>query len=773
MFISYLKIAIRSYYRNKATTIINLIGLSIAFCLFILLMLYVNNEITTDKYHTKLDRIFRIIEGDDVTNTTSSTLARYVKESYPEVKQACRTLNISGKVMYDGENFKFKQMCLADSNYFRVFDYDLIAGDLNQALVGANGLVITQSFAEQLFGDEDPLNKVVQLGENSYWLEEGFSFVVKAVIKDVPQNSSLIVDGFMSFGMIEKTAPYMMNNENILNFTTWVLLNHSSAKEKILEPLNIELKNRYYGWNQTELQPLSELFFSQSRDNYRHGNIQLVYLFSALACFIVFMACINYINLANAQASSRAKEVGMRKVMGALKRKLIIQFLSESIFLVFVSLIIGFLLAEFLIGKFNLLANTNFRVRTFYQFKYLLMFIPGVLLIGVLSGLYPTIVLLKFKPIDVIKTRWTKIAGGLNVRRVLLIVQFVISLVMIFGTIMIYRQLQFVKHMNLGFDKEKIIHLQTRDKLTKKDHPFKIQIQALPGVKMIAVCDGIPGDVQNGMGADVADQKLEMRHLKIDQNYLEMMNIKLMLGEGFTRDSIDMKKTFMVNQAAVKKYGWDDPLSIKIWNRKCVGVVKDFNFKSAHLPIGPLFITYEEWMSELCVKYEGVNLTELIGSIEQIWIDNFPNRPFEYRFADTVFDNLYKSEDRLAKIVSYFAFISLLIASLGLLGLTSFIVNQRTREIGIRKIHGSSTTDIIKMFSFDFIKWLTIAFIISIPISWYLIDLWLQNFAYRVSIDWWVFAVGAMISLLISLVTIISLTYRAAVMNPVDSLRYE
>lgn len=773
MFNYYLKTAIRSFYRNKATTFINILGLSIAFCLFILLMLYVNNELTTDKYHTKLDRIFRIIESNGVTNTTSSTLASYVKANYPEVAQSCRTLSISGKILYDEKSFNFNQMCLADSNHFSVFDYELIKGDLNRALEGENGLVITETFAKQLFGDEDPLNKIVQLGENSYWLREGYSLVVKAVIKDVPQNSSLIVDGFISLSMLEKTAAYMMNNENVLNFTTWILLNQSDATKNVLELLDLELKNRYHGWNRTALQPLDELFFNQTRDDFRHGNIQLVNLFCALAFFIVFMACINYVNLANAQAILRAKEVGMRKIMGAPKGRLIIQFLSESIFLILLCLIIGFLLAEFMIDNFNLLAKTNFKVKTFYQFNYLLIVIPGALMIGMLSGLYPTLVLLKFRPIDVIKSRWIQNIGGLNVRRILLIVQFVISLMMIFGTIMIYRQMQFVKHMNLGFDKEKIIYLQTRDKLTKKDHPFRTKIQSMPGVKMLAVCNGIPGNVQNGMFTDLADQKIEMRHLKIDQNYLELMNIKLVLGEGFTRDSTDMLKTFMMNQSAVKKYGWDDPLSVKIWGLKCVGVVEDFNFKSAHQPIEPLFFTYEEWMKELCVKYESDHLAKLLESIEQSWIDNFPNRPFEYRFVDDVFDNLYKSEDRLAKIVSYFAVISLLIAGLGLLGLTSFIVNQRIREIGIRKILGSSSSQIIKMINVDFIKWLLIAFIIFIPLGWLIATEWLQNFSYRTNISWWVFAISGLVLFLVTIIAIRIQAYCAANMNPVDSLRYE
>ncbi len=773
MFKSYLKTIIRSFIKNKSTTLINVIGLSLAFCLFILLMLYVNNELTTDNYHLKADRIFRVISDEGKIHTTSSTLATFISENYPELEQACRTLHLKGKLSFNNQNFPFKQMCLADSNYFKIFSHQKIMGNLNSALSDMNGLVLTKSYAKKLFGDQNPINKVVQLGENNYWLKEGYSLVVKAVIEDVPENSSLKVDGFISFNMIQKLAPYMLNNENILNFTTWLLLNQQKDKEKIIEKLNQELQKRYYDWEQTVLQPLPELFFEKTNDDFRHGNLQLVYLFATLAVFIVFMACINYINLANAQASSRAKEVGLRKVVGASKWKLIFQFLLESGLITFISLIIGFVLAELFIGKFNLLANTNFEVKTFYQLKYIWAFIFGAVIISIFSGLYPSLVMIKFHPIDILKSRFSGGGKGLNLRRILLVTQFVISLIMIFGTIMIYQQLRYVNHLNLGFDKEKIIHLQTRDNLVKKDHPFNTQIKAIPGVEMIAVCSGIPGDVVNGMGASVEGKNILMRHLKMNEDFLDLMKINLVQGKGFTRDTIDISKTFMVNETAVKNFGWDDPMKIKIWGRKCVGVVKDFNFTSIHQDIGPLFFTYEGNMTDLCVKFSGNQITPLLNKIEQVWSNNFPERPFEFRFVDSVLEDQYKTEERLGKIVSYFAFISLFIASLGLFGLTSFIVNQRTKEIGIRKTLGSSSNQIIGMISFDFLKWFIVAFVIFIPAAWYIAHSWLDNFSYQTRVSWLIFALSGLLLALISALVIRLQTYRAASINPVDSLRYE
>jgi len=765
---SSLKIALRSFTKSITFSLINLFGLSIALALFILLILFASNELQTDKYHNKSDRIYRLAEREKQFTFTGAKFAQYINESYPEVEEVCRTYITGGDFSSDAIETHIDKVALADSNYFKIFTHELLLGDFKNALNGDNGLILTESESKKLFGDENPIGKVVQWSNT-------INLVVNAVIKDLPINSSMQVEAFASFmclKWINHDALYSDGNWSVM---TWLMLKENTKYKNLETKISPDLATKFGQNTNFGLQNLEDIYFNNSivDRNIRHGNIQLVYLFIGLAIFILILACINYINLTTASANTRAKEVGVRKVVGANKTKLRTQFLTESCTLVFISLIFGFLLAEFFIPTFNLLANTSLTIKTFYELRYIIGFLIGVLLLGIISGLYPALLLSSFRPVEVLKGENSKSKNGLLARRVLLIFQFVISMIMIVGAIIIYRQVDYVKHLDLGFNKEQIIHLRTRDNLVKKSNSFKDEILAVPGVEIVSVCQGIPGDISNGMAAEVEGEEIFMKHLRFDENYLELMGINLIDGIGFTADSTDIGKNYLINEAAVKQFGWEDPYEINLWGMKCIGIVNDFNFASLHQPIGPLFMTYNPSMRQLVIRFTSTEVSRILQDLEDIWNNHYSEDPFKFEFVDDIVDQQYRTEEQLGKIIGYFAFFALIIATLGLLGLTAFMIQSRTKEIGIRKVHGGSTTDILKMFSFDFLKWLCIAFIISIPISWYLMDFWLQNFAYRVSIDWWVFALSGLISLLISLITIISLTYRATVMNPVDSLRYE
>ncbi len=766
---SYIKIALRSFTKNITFSLINLFGLSIAFALFILLSLYITSELTTDSHLENIEDIYILHERNNNHISTNGMFAEYVNERYPEVKQVCRTFNWDDAEFFtDDDHFiKVDKFGLVDSNYFKIFDSEVILGNLDEALKGNNGMVITETMSKALFGDENPLGKTVSLGNE-------YDFIVNAVIPDLPKNSTYIVECFLSVESFSDISPGILTNPGNWSTPTIVEVHKNTNIALLEEKLSKDLLEQYGRNTNWGLFPYSKLYFD-GFDDFRHGNKQFVMLFLGIAIFILLIACINYINLTTARAGSRAREVGIRKVVGAYKQKLIRQFLTESILLIFVSLILGFLLAELSISEFNRLAQAELHVKEFYAYPYNFIFIVGAILLGILSGLYPAFALTSFKTVEVIKGKVTKSKGGTIVRKVLMVFQFVISMVMIVGTIVIYLQINYVKSVNLGFNKENVIHLRSSENAFMNAQDLKTDLLAIPGVEKVSFSRGTPGAITNGMYDDKSGQEVQMRHLYCDPDFMDLFDLEMASGRNFSwADSADIRKTYMMNEAAVKQFGWEDPYEIKLWGLKLIGIVKDFNFKSLHQPIGPLFITYFRTMEQINIRISGMNQREVIAKIEKAWVKKYPEDPFDFRFVDQIVDQQYKEEERLGTIINYFSVFALIIACMGLLGMTSFMIQQRHREIGIRKVHGSTVNQIIKMLSFEFVKWVVLAFIISTPLSYYLMDTWLSNnFTFRVDLDWWIFLVSGVLVIFISLITVGILSYRAAQMNPVDSLRYE
>lgn len=769
---SYFKIAVRNFTRNIGFSLINLIGLSIAFALFILLSLYIKSELTTDKHIDNLDNIHCLIEKNRGHIFGSGLFAEFVDERYPEIKQVCRSIIFDGEFFIeDGNYIYFDKVGLVDSTYFKVFSNKAILGELDHALVERNGMVLTQRSAKALFKDKNPI------GEKVLW-NKRYEFIVNAVVPDIPENSTYAVDVYISITSLLNIPNGPLTNPNDWGINTFVELEKSADIPQLEKKLSKDLLAEFGRDADWGLISYKNIYFDQkvqAPDEFRRGNKQFMMLFIGIALFIIVIACINYINLTTAKAGSRAREVGIRKVVGAHKQKLIKQFLSESILLIFVSLIFGFLLAELSIGEFNRLAETNLHVKSFYLFPFNILFIIGAILIGLISGLYPALVLTSFKTVEVIKGKVASSKGGILARKSLMVFQFVISLVMIVGTIVIYRQINYVKHINLGFDKENVIRLKTKDNAYVNAQAFKNELLEIPGVQKIAFANAVPGDISNGMFAQVDGKDINMRHLKCDPAYFDLMGLQLVNGRFFSsEDEADRSGRYMMNEAAAKIYGWEDPYQIKLWGFNLIGIVKDFNFQSLHQPVAPLFITFLDNMNEIVIRISGTNQMTTIDAIEKAWLKKYPEDPFNFEFVDQVVDQQYKAEERLSEIVSYFSVFALIIACMGLLGMTSYMVHQRKKEIGIRKVHGGNTNQIVKMLSFEFVKWVVLAFIISTPLSYYLMNTWLtNNFTFRVDLDWWIFLVSGVLVIFISLITVGIQSYRAAQMNPVDSLRYE
>lgn len=766
---SYIKIAIRSFTKNITFSLINLFGLSIAFALVILLSLYINSELTTDNHIENIDNIYILHEKNNNGISAGGMFAKFINDRYPEVKQVCRTFYWNnGEFFTDDDHFiKMDRFGLVDSNYFKIFNCEVLLGDLKEALKGDKGMVLTETTSKALFGDQNPIGKTVSI-DNEY------EFIVNAVIPDQPENSTYAVGCYLSVECFLELQEGLLTNPGNWSTPTIVEVRENTNIPQLEEKLSRDLLEQYGRNTNWGLYPYKDLYFD-GPEAYRHGNKQFVMLFIGIAIFILLIACINYINLTTARAGHRAREVGIRKVVGAYKQKLIIQFLSESTLLIFISLIFGFLLAELCITEFNRLAQSDLQVKEFYAYPYNIIFILGSLLLGLFSGLYPAFVLTSFKTVDVIKGKITKSKGGSIARKALMVFQFVISMIMIVGSIVIYLQINYVKNVNLGFNKENVIHLATNDNAFMNAQDFKTDLLAIPGVEKVSFSRGTPGAISNGMYDEITGQAVQMRHLYCDPDFMDLFDLEIVSGRNFSwADSADIRKTYMVNEAAVRQYGWDDPYEIKLWGLKLIGVVKDFSFKSLHQPIGPLFITYFRTMEKINIRISGINQSEVIAKIEQAWLKKYPEDPFDFKFVDQIVDQQYKEEERLSTIISYFSVFALIIACMGLLGMTSFMIQQRHREIGIRKVHGGEVSQIVKMLSFEFVKWVVLAFIISTPLSYYLMNTWLtNNFTFRVDLDWWIFLVSGVLVIFISLITVGIQSYRAAVMNPVDSLRYE
>ncbi len=770
---SYIIIALRSFKKNVGTSLINLFGLSIAFALFILLFLYINSELSTDKHIDNIDNIYSLHDKNNHSIFTNAMFAKFMYGRYPEIKRTCTSF-VWDAPFYrkDGHSVHFDHYGAVDSTYFRMFKNKAILGSLENALDEANGLVLTESAAKALFNDQNPIGKVVMM-HNKY------NFIVNAVIPDIPENSFYQADCFLALKSFLTISKGLVTNPGNWSLTTFVELEENSDIKSLEEKISKDLLKEFGRETNFGLIPYADLYFSDVHipEEFEHGNKQFVFLFIGIALFIIIIACINYINLTTAKAASRAREVGIRKVVGAHKRKLIFQFLTESIILIYISLIIGFLLAELFIGEFNALAETNFRVKLFYTFPYNIYFLSAALGLGLISGLYPAFALTSFKTIEVIKGKISKSRKGLVTRKVLMIFQFVISMVMIAGSIVVFLQIDYVKHTNIGFNKENVIRLKTNEERAFENaQSFKSDLLAIPGVEKVSFCYAVPGEVGHGMAGEVNGEKIKMRCLEIDPDFADVMELEFVSGRNFSKeDKSDYQRSYLLNEAAIKKYGWEDPYSIKFWGGfRLVGIVKDFNFESLHLPIKPLYMPFWGDLDNIAIRINPINQKAIIEQIENVWENRYPEIPFSYNFLNEIIDQQYKDEEQLSKVITYFSIFALIIACMGLLGLTSYMIQQRYLEIGIRRIHGGDVSSIVKMLTFQFIKWVILAFIISVPLSYYALETWLQNnFISHVELKWWIFVISGLFVIIISLLTVIVQSIRAATINPIEALRYE
>ncbi len=792
---NYFKIAIRSLWRHKAFSLINILGLAVGMAACFLIYMYVNFELSYDNFHSKADRIYRVVadvktpsETITTQGITSAPIAVNVKKDFPEIEDAVR-LGWDGFLVKKGDvKFQEENSVLADSTLFNVFDFPLIAGNKNTALKEPMSIIMSQTTAKKYFGNANPMGQQVLL------TGAAINATVTGVMKDIPENSQIKANMLVSMSSYKQIYGNPTSDSEWTNhmFYTYLLLK-PNTNPKALEAKFPAFMEFHHGRQAKELQmqdylslePLHDVYLKSKRDGFIKGSINNVRIFSVIGIFILLIACINFINLTTARSAERAKEVGIRKVVGAVKFQLARQFIIESIMICFIAFLLSLFLCSFLLPLFNQVSGKEISTGIFNQPVNIISLFLLSIAIGIIAGFYPSLVLSSFKPVSVLKGRFSTGNKGLILRKSLVVFQFTISIILIVGTIVVYTQLHYMRNQDLGFSKDQTIVINTN--FDKNKDVFKQSLSSIPGVVSSSFSSSVPGgghtsaysEMQNKAG-DIQKTNLDLYF--VDFNYINQYQFKLVAGRSFSTDfKTDSTQAMVVNESAARSLGYMNPAdavgrNYSQWGSKgkIIGVLKDFHYHSLAQNIQPLVMRYEPWaLGLISIKVSSANLQSTVKAIESKWNNIVPNRPFDYYFLDEFFDKQYRAEEKFGNLFTYFAILAIFISCLGLLGLASYSTIQRTKEIGVRKVLGASVSSIVNLLSLEFIKLVVIAFAIAAPIAWFGMHKWLLDFAYRININWWVFVLSGFAAALIAFLTISFQAIKAAIANPVKSLRTE
>ncbi|UCE06771.1 MAG: ABC transporter permease, partial [bacterium] len=748
-----------------------------------LISLWVFDELGYDQFHQKKQRIFRVntISPDFGLVTSSSwRLGPAMKDAYPEVENYTRVWPWARSlVKYEDKVFDEWNIYLADSSFFLIFSFPFVKGEPKTALTDRYSIVITEATAERYFGDEEPIGKMV------YSREFDRNFKVTGVIKNVPQNSML------QFNIVARVDLMPQQRLESWEFTgyTYLLLSEN------IKELNFDKKisgfyQQYADSTFKRVPVLQKLTKIHLYADGTPGLIKLVYIFSIIAVFILLIACINFMNLSTARAAKYAKQVAVRKVIGAARRQLIIQFLGESIIVSFVSLIVALLFVEIILPGFNSIANKDITFISSNTIMMLLFLVCVALFTGVIAGSYPALFLSSFQPAKVLKENRVPETRSKLFRNGLTIFQFTISIILISSILVMHDQLKFLQTKDVGMNRDLVIGIANNLDLNEKFDSYKYEILKNPSIENMTSTQNQPIDVGNYVGVNweghFDEPEILMAYTTVRYDFFKTFDMKFVQGRPFSRDfSTDKTEACIINETALKLIQLDSPLGKKVYFNhpafpeslkyvNIIGVVKNHHFRSLHETIGPFIIRmYKPYQSFIYFKLKPENVDETIEYIKKVTHKFAPDFPFGFTFLDDTYNRLYESESRMEKIYQAFAFLAIFISCLGLLGLASFTIEQRTKEIGIRKVLGASMAAIIQLLTKEFIKWIIIANIIAFPIAYFAMNMWLQNFAYRITISWWTVISAGMLALLVALITVSYQSIKAALANPVDSLRYE
>ena len=790
-----LLIAIRNFKKDKWYNLLNILGLTIGITFSLFLIFYIRDELNYDRYNKKADRIFRIVsyiqERDKNTDwtITQAPLAATLKKDYPEVEESARFMGRERTLFKNGDNnFYETKIYYADSTVFNIFTYYFVEGNPANALNEPNSIVISKSIANKYFGKNTrAVGKTLRTVYNTY--------KVTAVIEDVPGNSHLRFDMLISWTSIPKNQQGNENWGNFNNFTYVLLKPGTSAAafnkklvpmyEKYMAPIFAQFNIKmHYG-----VQPITEIHLHSKLEQEPEelGSMSYIWIFSAVAFFMMLIASINYMNLTTARSARRAKEIGIRKVTGCTKKQLVMQFLGESLLTAFIAVIFSFILVIVLLPVFNSLAGKAFTIRTLLQPFNIILLLGIGLLTGLVGGSYPAFYLSSFQPVSILKGTLSKASGNVNLRRTLVVLQFSISMIMLICTWVVYSQLSYLQKKDLGFDKNQVmtVTVNTGEDERPKINSMNNDFRSLPGVKSVGTGNSYPGgtnlnlnlfSVQTNNG--YVDKAVEC--YGIDENFLVSLNIPVVKGRNFS-GLPDTLHSILVNQSMVKHFGWNEAIGKRVKFAgdtsgnylEVVGVVKDFNQKSLYNPIAPLLFFYGPNSNVIQLKMNTANLNASIAQVGSTWKKYFPNLPFEYKFLDQDFNSQYAADQKRGKIFAAFSILTIIITCLGLLGLTAFTTQQKQKEISIRRVMGASIPGIVGMITRNYLWLALIAALIAFPVAYYFMNSWLKVFSYNPGLSVMPFLVSAFLIVLTAVLTATFHSTRAALSNPAKNLRTE
>ncbi len=800
MFVNYLKTALRTLLRQKSYSIINIGGLAIGMSVCILILSYVFFELSYDKFHEKSDQIYRV--GLDATvggNTmnlavTSAPMGEALRQDFPEVIANTR---LSGggaqELSIGGRKFIQEDMLYVDSSFLDVFSYKLIQGAPNEVLFHPKSIVLTETCAKKFFGDKNAIGEIIRINDRT-------SYKVTGVMEDVPANSELQFEMLVTMDIRDPNSRFFrQNNWGNISMYSYVLLDKNADYHKLEEKFD-EFKVRHtqqlidMGVHfDLFLQPLADihLYSDLERETPSSGDITYVYLFSAIAIFILFIACINYMNLASARSFKRAKEVGMRKIHGAVRPQLIRQFLGESVMFSVIAFVVSLVIVQITLPMFNNLVYQHDNSMDLFSNKLTIIgfFVAITFIVGILAGSYPAFYMSSFSPIAALKGEKVRGKKKSLLRNVLVVLQFSIAVALIICTSVIYTQLNFMQNKDLGFDGENRIVIPMRSEgLRNKGEVLRNEFQTLSNVEMVSLSNSAPGIGMNGSGyfPEGANETTPViiYNGTIDDQFIETMDMEIVKGRNFSHEFGTDTLAVLINEELAKRYNWDEPIgknlsvnagdSVPRIDFKVVGVIKNFHFMSLLTKVEPHAYHYRQSnLNNIVLKLNAKNKEIALKQVEEKWAEISNNAPFDYIFIDEHFKESYISYIRMGKLFTAFTLIAIFVACIGLFGLASFLTEIRTKEIGIRKVQGAGVFTILRLLNTDFIKWVLVANIIAWPVAYYYMTEWLANFSYPVSLSWLDFVLGVLLSIIIALITVSYQSLKSATQNPIDSLRYE
>jgi len=776
---NYTKITFRNLKKNKFYSFINITGLAIGIASCLIIFLWVQNELSYDRFHKNAGKLYRIFQespqGDRIFRfmSTPSGLGPLLKEQYPEIVHTARHTPTRWDIGREEIYFR-ESVALVDDSFLKMFSFPLLEGTPQAALEDPYSIVISEEMREKYFSGEDPLGQTLSV-------EGSLDLKVTGVLQDIPKDSHLPFDCLVPFKLLGEFG-YDMKDWGNNNYWTYVqLTENASAQEVEAKISGIIQEHVPRSSSILHLQPVVRIHLYNPGGG---GLITYIYIFSGMAVFILLIACINYMNLSTARSTKRAREVGIRQVVGANRIQLIKQFMGESVFYAFIALIIGLAIVHLLLPLLSQLAGKPLSMD--YSISMILVLIGLTLFTGLLAGIYPAFILSSFQAISALKGVFKSRGGRALFRRVLVVTQFSLSIFLIIGTLFVFRQMDFMMNRELGYNKENIVCVPMRGQLYRNYQVFKTRLLENPSIISMAQANTTPDIKQSSIadyditwdGREEGDNFPGINIMGVDADYLKTLKMEMAEGRFFSEQiQTDSTDSWVINEAAAEAMGLKSPLGIGVyWSEykgKIIGVIKDFHFSSLHEEIEPLLMRMNLWMDNILVRIRSDNIPATIGFMQKTLKDLFPHYTFEYEFLDARIENLYRTEQRMEKILTLSTIIAIFISCLGLLGLASFTAEQRTKEIGIRKVLGSTVAGVVFLLSKEFIKWVFLANLIAWPVAYFAVHSWLENFAFRTRIGWEIFLLSGCLALVISLLTVCYQSVKAALANPVDSLRYE